>query len=426
METTVTSRQTELQDRARRALAGGVSSNTRLLNPHLIVDHGTGCRIWDADGREYIDYLLGQGPNFLGYAHPRVVEKVIEAQRSGVIFAATHPLEIVAAERLLAALGWPETVRFGSSSTEMVQAALRIARATTGRRRIIQFYGHYHGWLDNIHVRREGNEAVPFSKGQLPEALADNVVIPWNDVLAFDQAFDQYPDVIAAVIMEPIMLNAGSILPGDGYLQHVREVCSKRGAVLIFDETITGFRVALGGAAERYGVTPDLAVYGKAMAAGYPCAAIVGSGALFAGVADGSVTHAGTFNGNVIAAAAVVASLDELEAGDVYAQVEVIGTSVMEGLRDLARSHRIDLHVQGLPMAFHACFNPSGSTLDSYDDLLALDAARYGTLATVLIEHGVWVAYRGIWYVSVAHGSADVSETLERVDAAFGAWMIRQ
>jgi glutamate-1-semialdehyde 2,1-aminomutase len=426
VETTVTSRQTELQDRARRALAGGVSSNTRLLNPHLIVDHGMGCRIWDADGREYIDYLLGQGPNFLGYAHPRVVEKVIEAQRSGVIFAATHPLEIVAAERLLAALAWPETVRFGSSSTEMVQAALRIARAATGRRRIIQFYGHYHGWLDNIHVRREGNEAVPFSKGQLPEALADNVVIPWNDVLALERAFDEYPDEIAAVIMEPIMLNAGSILPADGYLQHVRDVCSRRGTVLIFDETITGFRVALGGAAERYGVTPDLAVYGKAMAAGFPCAAIVGSAALFAGVADGSVTHAGTFNGNVIAAAAVVASLDELEAGDVYAQVEVIGTSVMEGLRDLARSHRIDLHVQGLPMAFHACFNPSGSTLDSYDDLLALDAARYGTLAKVLIEHGVWVAYRGIWYVSVAHGPADVSETLERVDAAFGAWMARQ
>jgi glutamate-1-semialdehyde 2,1-aminomutase len=426
VETTVTSRQTELQDRARRALAGGVSSNTRLLNPHLIVDHGSGCRIWDADGREYIDYLLGQGPNFLGYAHPRVVEKVIAAQRSGVIYAATHPLEIVAAERLLAALRWPETVRFGSSSTEMVQAALRIARAATGRRRIVQFYGHYHGWLDNIHVRREGNQAVPFSKGQLPEALSDNTVIPWNDSAALEQAFDQYPDDIAAVIMEPIMLNAGSIQPAEGYLQHVRDLCSRHGTVLIFDETITGFRVALGGAAERYGITPDLAVYGKAMAAGYPCAALVGSRALFAGVADGSVTHAGTFNGNVIATAAVVASLDELEAGLVYTQVEAIGTLVMDGLRELAQSHGIALHVQGLPMAFHASFNPSGSTLDSYDDLLALDAARYGTLAMVLIEHGVWVAYRGIWYVSVAHGPADVAETLERVDAAFGEWVKQQ
>jgi glutamate-1-semialdehyde 2,1-aminomutase len=228
------------------------------------------------------------------------------------------------------------------------------------------------------------------------------------------------------VIMEPIMLNAGSIQPAEGYLQHVRDLCSRHGTVLIFDETITGFRVALGGAAERYGITPDLAVYGKAMAAGYPCAALVGSRALFAGVADGSVTHAGTFNGNVIATAAVVASLDELEAGLVYTQVEAIGTLVMDGLRELAQSHGIALHVQGLPMAFHASFNPSGSTLDSYDDLLALDAARYGTLAMVLIEHGVWVAYRGIWYVSVAHGPADVSETLERVDAAFGEWVKHQ
>jgi glutamate-1-semialdehyde 2,1-aminomutase len=422
VETIATSRQTELQERALRALAGGVSSNTRLLNPHLIIDHGLGCRIWDADGREYIDYLLGQGPNFLGYAHPRVVEKVVDAQRAGVIYAATHPLEITAAERLLAALVWPETVRFGSSSTEMVQAALRIARAATGRRRIIQFYGHYHGWMDNIHVRREGSRAVPFSKGQLPEALADNIVIPWNDMVELERAFDEHADEIAAVIMEPVMLNAGSIVPADGYLQQVRDLCSRRGAVLVFDETITGFRVALGGAAARYGVTPDLAVYGKAMAAGYPCAALVGARALFAGVADGSVTHAGTFNGNVIAASAVVASLDELERDGIYTQVEAIGTSVMDGLRELAGSHGIALHLQGLPMAFHASFNPSGSTMDSYDDLLALDSARYGTLATVLIECGVWVAYRGIWYVSVAHGSADVAETLERVDVAFGAW----
>jgi glutamate-1-semialdehyde 2,1-aminomutase len=426
VETIATSRQTELQERALLALAGGVSSNTRLLNPHLIIDHGRGCRIWDADGREYIDYLLGQGPNFLGYAHPRVVETVVEAQRAGVIYAATHPLEITAAERLLAALVWPETVRFGSSSTEMVQAALRIARAATGRRRIIQFYGHYHGWMDNIHVRRDGNKAVPFSKGQLPEALADNIVIPWNDVVALERAFAEHADEIAAVIMEPVMLNAGSIVPADGYLQYARDLCSKRGAVLVFDETITGFRVALGGAAARYAVTPDLAVYGKAMAAGYPCAALVGSRALFAGVADGSVTHAGTFNGNVIAASAVVASLDELERDGVYDQVEAIGAAVMDGLRELASSHGIALHLQGLPMAFHASFNPSGSTMDSYDDLLALDSARYGTLATVLIEHGVWVAYRGIWYVSVAHGSADVAETLERTDVAFGAWTARQ
>ena len=158
----------DLQQRAMRALAGGVSSNTRLLNPHLIVDRAAGCRLWAADGTEYLDYLLGQGPNVLGYAPPRVLEKVLAAQRDGVIYAATHRREIEAAERVLAVLGWAETMRFGSSSTEMVQAALRMARAATGRSRVVRFHGHYHGWLDNIYTRNEGTVAAPASQGQPP------------------------------------------------------------------------------------------------------------------------------------------------------------------------------------------------------------------------------------------------------------------
>jgi glutamate-1-semialdehyde 2,1-aminomutase len=419
VETTLPiNRQIEWQERARGALAGGVSSNTRLLNPHLIVHHGLGCRIWDADMRDYIDYLLGQGPNFLGYAHPRVMEKVIAAQRGGIIYAATHPMEITAAERLLAALEWPETVRFGSSSTEMVQAALRMARAATGRRRVVQFFGHYHGWIDNVYLRRDEGKAVPFGQGQVPEALDETIATTWNDIAALEQVFAQHPGEIAAVIMEPVMLNAGAILPADGYLASVRDLCSRHGTVLIFDETISGFRLALGGAAARYRVTPDLAVYGKAMAAGYPCSALVGSRDLFAGVAAGRVTHAGTFNGNVIATAAVVASLDELERDGVYPQVEAVGTALLKGLRELAQSHDLALHFQGFPMAFHASFNASGSMLTSYDDLLKVDAARYASLANVLIEHGVWVSYRGIWYVSIVHRESDVMETLERADQA--------
>src|SRR5580700_3150920 len=180
-----TTRQQELQARALRALAGGVSSNTRLLNPHLIMERASGSRIWDADGTEYLDYLLGQGPNVLGYAPPRVLEKVLAAQRDGVIYAATHRREIEAAERVLAVLGWAETMRFGSSSTEMVQAALRMARAATGRTLVLRFHGHYHGWIDNIYARNEGTEAVPASKGQLASALSDVITIEWNDAAAF-------------------------------------------------------------------------------------------------------------------------------------------------------------------------------------------------------------------------------------------------
>src|SRR5580698_2663886 len=310
------------QRRALQALAGGVSSNTRLLNPHLIVERAAGCRLWDADGTEYIDYLLGQGPNFLGYAPPRVVEKVVAAQRDGIIYAATHTQEIEAAERVLSVLGWAETMRFGSSSTEMVQAALRMARAATGRTGIVRFHGHYHGWIDNIYTRNEGTEAAPASEGQPASALTDVIPIEWNDIQAFEQVMAEHGSEAAAVLMEPIMINAGVIPPDPGYLEAVRRVCQQHGTVLIFDETISGFRVALGGAAERFGVFPDLAVYGKAMAAGWPCAALAGRRDLFADVATGALTHAGTFNGNTIAAAAVLASLDELENREVYAHVE--------------------------------------------------------------------------------------------------------
>jgi glutamate-1-semialdehyde 2,1-aminomutase len=413
----------DLQQRAMRALAGGVSSNTRLLNPHLIVERAAGCRLWAADGTEYLDYLLGQGPNVLGYAPPRVLDKVLAAQRDGVIYAATHRREIEAAERVLAVLGWAETMRFGSSSSEMVQAALRMARAATGRDLVVRFHGHYHGWLDNIYTSNDGAVAAPASLGQPASALRDVLVLEWNDAAAFEQLMAARGAEVAAVIMEPVMLNAGVIVPEPGYLEAVRRICTGRGAALIFDETISGFRVALGGAAERYGVHPDLAVYGKAMAAGWPCAAIAGRRDLFAGVASGAVTHAGTFNGNTVATAAVLASLDELASGEVHEQIGKVGTALMQSIRDCAEASGLPLHIQGLPMAFHASFAPPGAVpVTRYRDLARSDPDRYARLAGALIAERVWVARRGIWYVSAAHTEADVAETLDRVDRAFSAF----
>jgi glutamate-1-semialdehyde 2,1-aminomutase len=415
----VAGRQQALQDRARAALAGGVSSNTRLLNPLLIAERAAGCRLWDADGTEYIDYLLGQGPNFLGYAHPRVVEKVIAAQRDGVIFAATHVREIEAAERMLDALGdWAQTMRFGSSSTEMVQAAIRMARAATGRTVVLRFNGHYHGWVDTIFSRDGGPQAAPASPGQAESALREVLTIEWNDAQAFECAVASRGDDVAAVIMEPIMINSGVIEPAPGYLETVRRICEQRGIVLIFDETISGFRLALGGAAQRYGVHPDLAIYGKAMAAGYPCAAIAGRRDLFAQVATGAVTHAGTFNGNVIAAAAVLASLDELASGEVYQRVGEVGTALMAALRACAADGMPGLRLQGLPMAFHASFGAEDEPFTSYGQLKQRDQERYARFAVALFGQGVWVARRGIWYVSAAHTQADVTETVDRVRAA--------
>ncbi len=418
---TNTTVQQDLQQRALAVLAGGVSSNTRLLNPHLIVERGEGARLWDADGRDYLDYLLGQGPNFLGYAPPRVVEKVVAAQRGGIIYAATHRREIEAAERVLAALGWAEMLRFGSSSSEMIQAAMRLARNATGRTTVLRFHGHYHGWFDNILIRSDGGTAVPGSLGQVPEALAQTVTIDWNDPEAFDAALSMHAGTIAAVVMEPIMLNAGAIEPRAGYLEHVREACTRHGIVLIFDETISGFRVALGGGVERYGVAPDLAVYGKAMAAGWPCAALAGRGDLFADVATGALTHAGTFNGNTVATAAVLASLDELEDRSVYSSIESVGAALISGLEEVFAAHDMPLRLQGLPMAFHVRFDDGDEPISSYAQLQALDSKRYADFARHLIRAGVWVAYRGIWYVSAAHTAQDVDETIGRVEQALTA-----
>ena len=413
--------QRDLQRRAMAALAGGVSSNTRLLNPHLIVERAEGARLWDVDGKDYLDYLLGQGPNFLGYAPPRVVEKVTAAQHGGIIYAATHRREVEAAERVLSVLPWAETLRFGSSSSEMIQAAFRLARNATGRRNVLRFHGHYHGWFDNILIRSDGDSARAASLGQIPEALDQTITIAWNDADEFDAALAAHEETIAAVVMEPMMLNAGAIAPREGYLEHVRAACSRHGIVLIFDETISGFRLALGGAAERFGVSPDLAVYGKAMAAGWPCAALVGRRELFADVATGALTHAGTFNGNTIATAAVLASLDELEDRTVYTSIEAVGSQLIAGLEGLFKAHDTPIRLQGLPMAFHARFDTGDEPVTRYDQLQRFDVQRYADFARGLIQSGVWVAYRGIWYVSAAHTERDVDETLTRVEAALTA-----
>ncbi|SKA81690.1 glutamate-1-semialdehyde 2,1-aminomutase [Agreia bicolorata] len=413
--------QQDFQERANRVLAGGVTSNTRLLNPHLIVERGSGSRLFDVDGREYIDFLLGQGPNFLGYAPPRVVAKLAEAQKDGVIFAATHRREVEAAERILTIFPWAETLRFGSSSSEMVQAALRIARQNTGRKYILRFHGHYHGWFDNIQIRSEDGKAGVGSLGQVPEALEQVITISWNDTEEFLRTLRERGHEIAGVIMEPIMLNSGAIEPRPGYLEAVRQACSDNGSVLIFDETISGFRLGLSGASGRFGVSPDLAVYGKAMAAGWPCAALIGKRELFAEVATGRLTHAGTFNGNVVATAAVLAALDELESGEVYKKVEAVGGELIDGIRALIAKYDLPMRVQGLPMAFHLRFDSSDDEITSYEQIQALESGRYSDFAQHLIELGVWVAYRGIWYVSAAHTSEDVAETLARIEPAFKA-----
>jgi glutamate-1-semialdehyde 2,1-aminomutase len=413
-----------LAERAAAVLPGGVSSNVRLATARTFFERGRGPRLWDVDGNEYVDYLLGQGPAFLGHAHPQVNAAVSAAIDRGMVFGAQHALEVEAIEKLLAAIGWADMARLGVSGTEAVHAALRLARAATGRRRVIGFAGQYHGWLDTVLMAHGPEGPGPGSAGQPKHYLADWLVTPFNDTAALQRQFEEHPGEIAAVILEPMMCNSGAIPPRPGYLQRLRDLCTAHGTVLIFDEVVTGFRLAFGGAAQRFGVTPDLAIYGKAVAGGWPVAAIAGRRELLELFGTGQVNHSGTFNASVMASAAVSATMDVLRQEAPYTAVEEHGTALMTGLRGIGERHGAPLHVQGLPAAFHVSFRSDGAApLDVVDHatLQSLDLARYTRFSRTLAAHGIWVAGRGIWYVSAAHGPAELADALDRFDRALAA-----
>jgi glutamate-1-semialdehyde 2,1-aminomutase len=410
----------ELQEVAERRTPGGVHSNVRLTGARAFIDRAEGAWVWDVDGRDYVDYLLGQGPNFLGHAPSKIVEAVAGSVRGGLLYGGQHRAEIEASDAVCRALGWADMVRFGVSGTESVQGALRLARAATGRDRIVRFEGHYHGWLDNVLVARREGGWGPASAGQLASHLDDFEILPWNDADALDQVLTEKRGEIAAVIMEPIMINAGVIEPRPGYLERVRELCDQHAVVLIFDEVIAGFRVSLGGAAERYGVTPDLATYGKALAGGWPVSAIAGKADLMRLLGTGEVNHSGTFNSSVMATAAVKATLSELTNNPPYERIARHGESLMTGLREIADFHGAEMRVEGLPVAFHVSFG-SGDVYD-YASLQGLGLAEYESFSRLLVKHGLWVTGRGVWYVSGAHAEAELDETLKRFDAALSEW----
>jgi glutamate-1-semialdehyde 2,1-aminomutase len=418
-------RTTQLSDqwatRAARRLPGGVSSNVRLDGPSIFFARGEGAWLWDIDGNDYVDYLLGQGPAFLGHAPEPVLAAVFEACRRGMVFGAQHELEVEAAELLCDILDWPDMVRFGSSGTEVVQVALRVARAATGRTKFVRFEGHYHGWLDNVLIAYGEEGPRPGSEGQPTHYLDDCFVMGWNDLDGLAALLEARGSEVAAVLMEPMMLNAGAIEPGHGYLEGVRSLCDQHGVVLIFDEIITGFRIALGGAAERFGVVPDLATYGKAMAGGWPVAALAGRAELMEPIGTKRVNHSGTFNANVMGTAAVVASLKYLKQNPPYERLKRITQSLTGGLLALAGETSIPLRIQGVPGAFHASVTRTSINVSNYRDLERLDNHSYGALVERMIASGIWVTGRGIWYLSTAHGDREVDITLDRCREAFAS-----
>jgi glutamate-1-semialdehyde 2,1-aminomutase len=418
-------RSTAYYDDSSQYLAGGVSSNFRMgAKPvPLFFDRGRGSRLYSVDDVSYLDYALGMGPVILGHAPSVVVGAVQDSLLKGQLYAGQHEAELRLARLVSSLVACAERVRFGCSGSEAVQIALRLARAHTRRSKIVKFEGHYHGWFDNICVSvhpeldRSGDSrrpcTVPESEGQDPNAYADTVVLPWNDIAAIEHTLRVSAGEIAGIIMEPILCNTGVILPKPGYLERVRELCFEHGIVLIFDEVITGFRVALNGAQGLLGVTPDLAIFAKAMAGGFPISCLAGRATLMDLIGKGLVMHGGTYNSNVVSVVAAIATLEQLksEDGAAYDRMNRLGRGLMDGLQRIGDEIGAGLVVQGLGSVFHTYFGGEQQPIDyrSYD---ATDRPRLSRFVDTLLDCGVRITTRGTWFLSTAHTEADIDETL--------------
>ena len=404
--------------RAARSLAGGVATAFRA--PQLPVPisfaRGAGSRLWDVDGNEYVDLALAFGPMLLGHSPAPVTEAVRRQLELGIGYGASHALEAELAETIRRLVPCAERCIFSSTGSEAVHAALRIARAATGRNRVIKFQGHFHGWLDPLSVGVPGrSDRSPASAGQDPDASLAVTVCPWNDLGALAA---ELRDDVAAVIMEPLAVNGGCLFPAPGYLEEVRRLTTRAGAVLVFDEVITGFRLAPGGAQERFGVTPDLVILAKALGSGFPISAVAGRADLMEEVASGRVRHAGTLNANPVSAAASLATLTELErdAARIYPHLEAMGDALATILREECSAAGLPLVVNQLGGMGYAFW--SEEAVEDHPATLRTDTEAYRRFAAALLDEGVHVISRGLLYVSAAHTEADLDQTRQAVRRA--------
>ena len=414
-------------DTARQVLAGGVSSNFRYhdLPVPLTFARGQGPWLWDVDGNRYIDFVIGNGAAFLGHSPEAVIAAVAASLERGQTFASLHDEEVALARRLVEIVPCAERVRLEVTGTQAVLAALRLARAHSGRDVVMKFEGHYHGWADSVFasvappLNRAGPhtrpEVLTGSAGQPASSCQDLLAVPYNDLAAVEAAIARQGGDIAALLLEPVACNCGVIEPLPGFLQGLRRLCDDHGIVLIFDEVITGFRLAPGGAQERYGVTPDLAVFAKALGAGFPVAAVAGRADIMDGVLAGAV-HGGTYNGTTAAVAAGRAVLAALAGGEACARAERDGTRLMAGLRDIAARRGLPLCVQGPGAVFSTTFTERA--LLNYRDYRGDDDALRARFVQALQDRGVRITARGTWFVPAVLTPDDIACALEAADAA--------
>jgi glutamate-1-semialdehyde 2,1-aminomutase len=421
-------RSVRLFEKAKGLVAGGVSSQIRVNEPAevpLFFTRAKGSKMWDADGNEYIDYIQGMGPNLFGHSPDFINKQVSEDMEIGYVFAGQFERELEVAEMVLDMVPMKDaTVRFASSGTEIDQLLFRTMRGFTGRPKILKFEGHYHGWMDSVNwsvhppLDKAGPEDAPVPVGEsegMDEATADGLVIcQWNDLEKLEKIFADHPGEIAGVITEPILANTNCIVPAPGYMEGLQRICKENGALLAFDEVITGFRVARGGAQEYLGITPDLATYAKSMAGGFPIAMIVGRRDVMDLIGDGTVYHGGSFNSNVMSIAATYASLKHIQdrGDDFYRDLNGKGLRLMKELSDVAKSLESDLHVQGVGSVFSISFTTKQEITNWRDHARNCDDGKYKRFAEEMLKQGIRLSSNGRIHLSSAHTDEDIDKTV--------------
>ena len=411
-----------LYERACQSLATGVSTSFRanVTSPPMYVERAKGPYFFDADGNQLIDYGLAWGPLIVGNDHPTLTRAVSDQLARGYAYGMQHRGEIELAEKMISILPGAERVIFSNTGSEAVQASLRLARAYTGRNKFVKFEGHYNGWHNNVLVSNhpapdQFGKTIPDCGGQPEAEYSLTITCPWNDLDALEEVFGQHRGQIAAVIGEPILVNGGSCMPEPGFLEGMITLCRDNGSLSVFDEVITGFRIALGGAREYFNVEPDLSVYAKAMAGGFSISAVAGRKEVFDTLLDGRTSHFGTYNGNPISIAASIATMNILSEPGVYDRMHAHGYAIREAIANAAKHNGTTLVTTGAGTAFHVHFGLQAAP-KSYRDVMLADRDAGDRFRANMLKRGIYNLPAGRWYVGATHGDAELEQVVTAVE----------